>query len=196
MRASRRTSGAADAGATGLGPLVRHKWALPALAALRKTGGGAKFVTLWRRLGASRAPLRQALDNLVEAGLVERNPGYGHPMRPEYVLTRAGANVAPAAERVVEALRRLDAEDVGLRKWSLPVLAALLQHGGADRFGGLQAALPTVTPRALTLALKELQAVGLVDRQVLEAYPPRTRYRLTRAAQPLRAPLRVLSQAA
>jgi DNA-binding HxlR family transcriptional regulator len=43
-----------------------------------------------------------------------------------------------------------------------------------------RAALP-VTPRALALALRELEVAGLVEREVLATRPPSTRYRVTRA---------------
>jgi DNA-binding HxlR family transcriptional regulator len=33
-----------------------------------------------------------------------------------------------------------------------------------------------VTPRALALALKDLQAAGLVERRIEDAYPPRALY--------------------
>jgi DNA-binding HxlR family transcriptional regulator len=39
--------------------------------------------------------------------------------------------------------------------------------------------VPGVTPRALTLALKDLQAAGLVERRVEDAYPPRAVYSAT-----------------
>jgi DNA-binding HxlR family transcriptional regulator len=67
-------------------------------------------------------------------------------------------------------------EDVLLRKWSLPVLAAL-DHPA--RFSELRAVVPGVTPRALALALKELQTANLVKRRVEDAYPPRAVYSAT-----------------
>src|ERR671939_337867 len=66
--------------------------------------------------------------------------------------------------------------DLGLKKWSMPVLVAL---GRSTRFSELRAALPVVTPRALAIALKDLQGAGLATREVLAAYPPSTAYRLT-----------------
>ena len=60
-----------------------------------------------------------------------------------------------------------------LRKWSLPVLAALRQPA---RFSELRASVPGVTPRALALALKDLQAAELVERRIEDAYPPRALY--------------------
>ena len=116
-----------------------------------------------------------AARTLLELGLVARNPGYGHPLRPEYVVTAEGLAVA---ERCAKLLAT--AEDaVVLRKWTLPVLVALDR---AARFSQLRAELPGVTPRALALALKDLQAGGLVERRVEDAYPPIVVYRATSRA--------------
>ena len=160
--------------------LFHHRWAAPVLALLAIRGGG-RFVELQRKLGVGSESLRRALQALIEEGHVVRNPGYGHPLRPEYVLTRSGR---PVARRCYRLLRALGPRvDVGLKKWSMPVLAAL---EGATRFTDLREALPGITPRALTLALKDLQAVGLVEREVVDDYPPTTIYRPTAAGRPIR----------
>jgi len=161
--------------------LFHFRWSLPVLAELHRSGG-AKFVTLAHRLGVGRETLRRTLDALVESGLVGRNPGYGHPLRPEYVLTARGRRVGPGAARLVELLRAEGLEDVGLKKWSLPVV---LELASARRFAELRAAL-RVSPRALTLALKELARAGLVERRVHDGFPPSTTYRLTGRARRLR----------
>src|SRR5947207_13068422 len=66
--------------------LFHHRWAVPVLAELRRERG-SRFVTLANRIGVTRDSLRRTLSALIDDGLVERNPGYGHPLRPEYVLT-------------------------------------------------------------------------------------------------------------
>jgi len=161
--------------------LFHFRWSLPVLAELHREGG-TKFVTLANRLGVGRETLRRTLDALVEAELVARNPGYGHPLRPEYVLTPRGRQIGPAAARLVDALRDEGLEDVGLKKWSLPVVLELTAE---RRFAELRAAL-RVSPRALTLALKELAGAGLVERRVHDGFPPSTTYRLTGRARRLR----------
>ena len=70
-----------------LAELLNHRWSLAVLAELERTRG-SRFVVLLNRIGLARVP-RVTLSNLVDAGLVERNPGYGHPLRPEYLLTPA-----------------------------------------------------------------------------------------------------------
>ena len=162
--------------------LFHHRWAAPVLAELHRSKG-SRFVTLSNRLGLGRDSLRRTLAALIDAGLVMKNPGYGHPLRPEYVLTERGRTVAPGCARLISALERLDANDVGLKKWSMPAVLALAD--GECRFSELRKRLPEVTPRALTLALKDLGAAELVERRVTGDYPPGTVYRLRGRAQPL-----------
>jgi DNA-binding HxlR family transcriptional regulator len=159
--------------------LTHHRWTLPVLAEIERTRG-SRFATLAGRLGVSGESLRRTLAWLVEAGLVTRNPGYGHPLRPEYVFTDRGARLGPPTQRLVEALRGY--QEVGLKKWSLPVLAELDEP---RRFSELRAALPDATPRALTLALKDLRAAGLVTRTVMDDYPPSVVYETTPAGRPI-----------
>jgi DNA-binding HxlR family transcriptional regulator len=153
---------------------------VPILAELHRSAG-SRFVPLANRLGLSRESLRQTLLALIELGLVMRNPGYGHPLRPEYVLTTHGRRLAPACAELVDALQRLDFEDGGLKKWSIPVL---LELAGERRFAELRDALG-ISPRALTLALKELAEAGLAERRVHSGFPPSTSYRATPRARPL-----------
>jgi DNA-binding HxlR family transcriptional regulator len=166
--------------------LSHHRWSVPVLAELERSSG-CKFVTLVRRLGVSRDSLRHTLEALIENGWVLRNPGYGHPLRPEYVLTPQGAELAPACRRLLRVLRRLGVEETGLRKWTLPVILSLGR--GPGRFSDLLGLLPGVTSRALAIALKALQAERLVERRVVEDYPPTTRYRLTRRGRRVLGPL-------
>ena len=161
--------------------LFHHRWAPPALA-LTARRGGVRFVELQRRLGVARESLRRALESLIELGYVRRNPGYGHPLRPEYLVTAAGRRVAPAIERIVAA----GDPATLLRKWSVPVLAEL---GDERRFSELQASLPGVTARALALALRDLEAAGYVTREVVATRPPSSRYRPTARGRRVQAAL-------
>jgi DNA-binding HxlR family transcriptional regulator len=167
--------------------LFHNRWSVPILAELHRQRG-SRFVALTRTLGMSRESLRRTLAALIDGGLVGRNPGYGHPLRPEYVLTSSGERIAAACRPVVERLRTGGLEDVALKKWSMPVVFALGE--GPMRFSELREALEGISPRALTLALKDLEAAGLVDRRVTDDYPPSTVYRLTRTGRPLAILLR------
>jgi len=159
--------------------LFHHRWAAPALAILAERGG-ARFAELQRKLDVGRESLRRALEALLELDLVRRNPGYGHPLRPEYLVTSAGKEAGGACARL---LSTAPDQDLLLRKWSVPTLAQL---DGPRRFSELRAALPAVTPRALALALKDLEAGGLVEREVLATRPPSTIYRASRSGRRLR----------
>jgi DNA-binding HxlR family transcriptional regulator len=153
--------------------LFHHRWSAPVLAELGRTRG-TRFVVLVNRLGVGRESLRRTLAALTKLGLVRRNPGYGHPLRPEYVLTKRGEAVAARCSRLLAAVD--GNADVALKKWSLPVLAALQRPA---RFSELREALPGVTARSLALALKDLERSGLVRRRVEETYPPSTVYAAT-----------------
>lgn len=155
--------------------VFHHRWAVPVLAELERERG-TRFVLLANRLGVPRETLSRTLAALIEGGLVARNPGHGHPLRPEYLLTPEGA---PLAARCLSLLDVLPERELSLKKWSVPVLAAV---GDGARFSDLLDGLPA-SPRALTLALKDLQTLGLVEREVVGGYPPTTRYRPTSAGR-------------
>ena len=166
--------------------LCHHRWSLPVVAEIGRSRG-SRFATLAGRLGVTGESLRRTLAYLQDEGLIARNPGYGHPLRPEYVLTPAGQDLAPSVQALEAALQ--GREEVGLKKWSLPVLAELHDP---HRFSELRAALPA-TARALALALKELEDAGLVRRTVTADRPPRVRYEATRDAQPIVAAAHTLA---
>ncbi|RMH25373.1 MAG: hypothetical protein D6693_08930 [Planctomycetota bacterium] len=168
-----------------LWPLVRlchHRWGPAVVAALWETRG-AKFVTLSRRLGVSPESLSRTLSGLDQLGLVMRNPGYGHPMRPEYLLAPDGETAGPAVRDLVQRVGRLGLEDALGRKWSVPVLAAA--GLGAARFGDYRGLLPGVTARALSQALRTLESADLVERCVVDDSPPRSEHRLVRRGRGL-----------
>lgn len=146
-----------------LSRLTHHRWALPAVAELSRLGGGAKFVQLVHRLGGHRLAVEQALDRLCELGLVMPNPGHGHPLRPEYVLTEAGAAGGPVCERVMRTLRAGGLEGVAGKKWALPTVLAARR--GAETFGEMRTALARATDRALAEALSELGSAHVLSRR-------------------------------
>ena len=179
--------------AEALAGLFHRRWAPGALAHLARDGGG-RLVTIAHRLDAPRESVRAALDALVGLGLASPNPGYGHPLRPEYLPTEAGLAAGPLCDRLLQSVQRMDARDACLRKWSMPTVYAL--HHGADRFAHIAGALPGVTPRALTFALRDLASVEFVRRVVEDASPPRTRYTPTRRARAVAPMLDAIADAA
>ena len=153
------------------------RWTIPVLASFAARNGQAKFVTLQKGLGVSRSSLQRTLASLIEMELVRRNAGYGHPMRPEYLLTDSGERVAEASAALMARLEFLGIEDLVLRKWSLPVVRTVNEANG--RFNRLKSLVGKVTPRALAQALTDLQAAGLVERELVDGRPPRAEYHLS-----------------
>lgn len=165
--------------------LTRKGWALPVLAVL---GAGVKprLYGLARALdGASRAAVLDGVEHLVLLGLAVRNTGHGHPLRPDLYLSPAGKALAPLAARLWEAARDPDLRGLLRKRWSLPLLMVLATDGPAG-FSALAGRLAPVTDRALSQALQEAAALGLLRRDVLaERRPPATIYALTEAGQKL-----------
>lgn len=162
--------------------LCRHRWLLPVLARFDGVGG-RRFAELLAGLGLPRDSLARTLEQLQVQGWVMRNPGHGHPLRPEYILTPEGKPVAAAAAGLAGRLDQAGVSSADLTRWSLPALR-LLALGG-ERFNELARALAPASPRALSQTLQALVANDLVAREVEDGFPPTSRYRLTARGQAL-----------
>lgn len=156
--------------------LTAGRWLVPIMA-LIGAEQGLRFAAMLARLGLSRSVLAQSLAQLQDAGWLRRNPGHGHPLRPEYVLTGAGEPVARLAAQVMVSRARLGLEPGQLGRWALPVAARL--RPAPARFSALRTSLRPVTPRALSLTLKQLLAAELIDRRLEADFPPIPIYGLT-----------------
>jgi DNA-binding HxlR family transcriptional regulator len=157
--------------------LGQHRWMVPLLAELARSGG-ARFVELRHRLSLPRDSLARTIDAAIAAGWAMRNPGHGHPLRPELVLSPAGRELARVALNLAKALAAQDLAPAALSRWSLPLIHSLAH--GQERFNELARSLPGASPRALSQALQRLVANDLVGRSVEAGYPPTSRYRLTK----------------
>lgn len=62
-------------------------------------------------------------------------------------------------------------------KWK-PVILFCVDKG-VNRFGAMRRAIPAVTKQMLTQQLRELEADGLLHREVFAEIPPRVEYSLT-----------------
>ncbi|MDJ0701264.1 MAG: winged helix-turn-helix transcriptional regulator [Woeseiaceae bacterium] len=172
--------------------LVHHRWNVPVIAELHRRSG-AKFVTLANSLGASRNSLTVSLNDLIDQGYVQRNPGHGHPMRPEYLLTNKGEAVGKYCLRLARLIDRRDDADLGYRKWTLPLVAAI--GHGVRRFGELRDTLgDAATPRATTLGLKAMLAADWAERTLIDDYPPTAGYRLVAKGRRILRPVNNLLQ--
>ena len=75
-------------------------------------------------------------------------------------------------------------------KWSLLVIATL--HEGRLRFGELLGHIPGISQRMLTQTLRNLQAGGMIEREVFPTMPPSVEYRLSPMGQSFLKPLSAL----
>lgn len=151
-------------------------WSLAILSAMHESVPGRQ-ANLLTATGAGRSAFAQSMAHLVESGLIERNPGHGHPLRPEFRLTESGRRAAAIADAVVQAATDSPHKDLLRRTWTVPVLALL----AAPRpFNEIGRSLGTVTNRALSQTLKSLEVCEWVVRTVDEnARPPRAFYKST-----------------
>jgi len=163
------------------------RWLAPLMAHFGAEGG-ARFAVLLARIGLSRSALAASLTQLQAADWLTRNRGHGHPLRPEYLLTAKGAPIAAFAARLMAQRERLGLEPPQLPRWSLPVILRL--DGGPARFSAIRRALPPVTPRALSLTLKQMLATDLIDRALEPDFPPIAIYGLTRRGAGLAGAMR------
>lgn len=156
--------------------LGEQRWLLPLMAEFVERPGG-RFVELLHRLNCPRESLTRTLELAQQLGWIARNPGYGHPLRPEYLVTAPGAEIGQAACGIALRLSAAGLKPVSLTRWSLPLLHVL--GSGRERFNELSRELAPASPRALSQSLKRLVANDLVLREVEAGFPPASRYRLT-----------------
>lgn len=82
------------------------RWTLPILAALMH--GPTRFSDVARAVpGLSERVMSERLQELCEAGLVERHVAIGPPVSTTYELTALGEHLRPAVESLLEAAAAL-----------------------------------------------------------------------------------------
>lgn len=147
-------------------------WAIPILSNLH-AGVAGRQAPLLAATGASRTAFAQSMEHLISLGLLERNPGYGHPLRPEFRLTKLGISAAAIAHNI-QSITADEDQDLLRRSWTLPVLTTIHRP---SHFNDIKRNLPTITDRALSQSLKTLEVRNWVQRIVDEAArPPRSIY--------------------
>lgn len=152
--------------------ITSRAWALPILAQMH-AGIPGRQAPLLAATGAGRTAFAKSMEHLITIGLIERNPGHGHPLRPEFRLTQLGISAAKLASQINHVSKE-DDQDLLRRSWTLPVLAALHTP---RHFIEIKRELSPITDRALSQSLKTMEARNWVDRQVDElTRPPRSRY--------------------
>lgn len=152
-------------------------WALSILSSLHE-GVAGRQATLLTATGASRTAFVQSMDHLIESGLLKRNPGHGHPLRPEFRLTSKGVTAAAIAHKV-RSISGDENQDLLRRSWTLPILTTLQTP---RHFNEITQKLLTITDRALSQTLRSMEERRWVDRSIIDiARPPRPIYRAVNA---------------
>ena len=153
--------------------VAARAWSLPILARIAE-GTPCRPGPLIAATGAGRTAFSASLAHLIELGLLERNPGHGHPLRPEFRLTPAGEEMAGVASRIVS-LAGDGPEGALLRRaWTVPVLAVTARP---RVFTDIRTRIAPITDRALSQSLRQLEEREMVRRDVdLKARPPRPSY--------------------
>jgi len=142
--------------------LTSKAWSLKILALLHM-GVAGRQVPLMAATSASRSSFTASLEHLVHLGLLERNPGHGHPLRPEFRLTPPGVTMAALAHRIIDATPDETAFAVIRRSWAVPILAVTEMP---QRFSIIKSGLNTITDRALSKSLCLLEEQDWLRRDI------------------------------
>jgi DNA-binding HxlR family transcriptional regulator len=161
--------------------LFHYRWFIPIISVLHYQKG-AKFITLLKELKISRSVLTSTLNKMIAQGFAMRNPGYGHPLRPEYILTDRGLQLGPFCNEMMTCILGQNGHHLIQSKWAIQIIH--LCSGGEIRFSELKSALTPITSRALSEELKVLNAEGFIERKIIENYPPLTIYSLAEKSLP------------
>ncbi|MDV7340364.1 winged helix-turn-helix transcriptional regulator [Terasakiella sp. A23] len=148
-------------------------WSLKILSLMHR-GVPGRQAALLAASGASRTTFVHSLRHLESLNLLERNPGHGHPLRPEFRLTQLGEVVATVAKEIDEITLDETGSSLLRKAWTIPVLAVVSQP---KKFSDLKLDLNPITDRALSNSLKILSNQNWIERSVdIKWRPPRPYY--------------------
>ncbi len=148
--------------------LCSRTWSLTALG-LMADGIAGRTSPLAAAAGCGRTAMQASVAHLVELNLLEKNAGYGHPMRSAYRLTEQGMHLAQWASQLNQLVTPGADRQLLRSKWSLPLISCL---PGYTRYGELRRQLNPVTDRALSRSLGQLTERRWISRQVLTRQSP------------------------
>ncbi len=153
--------------------ITSRAWSLDILELLHN-GVVGRQAALLSASGASRTAFTQSLNHLKGLGLLERNPGHGHPLRPEFRLTPEGVSASIIADKIKKAAPKPSDQILLRRSWTIPVLAVSYEP---RYFKDIKNELGTITDRALSQSLNRLRSQDWLNRTVnLSAGPLRPIY--------------------
>jgi DNA-binding HxlR family transcriptional regulator len=78
------------------------------------------------------------------------------------------------------------------RRWTVSII--YVSHEGAVRFNEFLHALGGIPPATLAQRLLDLEEAGVLEREVIDARPPRVEYRLTERGRQLQSLVTALTQ--
>ena len=156
--------------------VTSRAWSLNILAQMHR-GTPGRQAPLLSATGAGRTAFLQSLRHLVNLGLLETNPGHGHPLRPEFRLTPEGRNIAKIADKIETLIDQPSEYTLLRRAWTVPILTVSQEP---QYFGEIKSQLIPITDRALSQSLKQLEAHKWLHREVETASrPARAQYQAT-----------------
>ena len=148
--------------------LCSRTWSLTALS-LMAGGVSGRISPLAAAAGCGRTSMSASVEHLVLLGLLENNPGHGHPLRPEYRFTERGSSIAEWTLEL-HSIAKSDEEKALLRnKWSLPLVSCIPDE---VRYSEIRRLLVPVTDRALSAGLGRLADNRWIRRSVGERTCP------------------------
>ncbi|WP_345741755.1 winged helix-turn-helix transcriptional regulator [Ruegeria faecimaris] len=142
--------------------LTSRAWSLNILA-LMHSGTPGRQAALLAATSAGRTAFAASLDHLIRLDLIERNPGHGHPLRPEFRLTLPGIEAASMASAIVNAVPDDTKFKLVRKSWTVPILALT---GTPHRFSAIKSDLVSITDRALSSSLQQLEALDWIRRDI------------------------------
>ncbi len=141
--------------------LTSKAWSLKILAQLH-AGVSGRQAPLITATGASRSSFAASLEHLFQLGLLERNPGHGHPLRPEFRLTDKGKAVAAMRAGSRRSFRtRMPFRYCDAAGRCYPAVT-----GAPSRFSAIKSDLGPVTDRALSKSLGVLEEQEWLRRDI------------------------------
>ncbi len=153
--------------------ICEKAWALTALALIMK-GTPVRVAVLAAAAGTPRSSMKPSVLHLHKLGLLAKNLGHGHPLRPEAMLTPEGEKWAEFALNLEGLLYRDEERRLVRLNWTLPTLRVAYTP---VRFTELRNTLAPVRDSTLSIALRRLEGTGWLERQVdAELRPPQVAY--------------------
>jgi DNA-binding HxlR family transcriptional regulator len=173
--------------------LCSRTWSITALALMAR-GVSGRVSPLAAEAGCGRTAMSVSVEHLIDLGLLERNPGHGHPLRPEFRLTLMGLHIAEWALELGSFAESESDKALMRSKWTLPLIDCLHQE---RRYSDLRRELVPVTDRALSNCLSKLTEHRWVNRLVsVDTVPPMVRYHSFRVGQKVHDHLQLLAKVA